>query len=105
MNPDVEMKLAGESGRGAKARAVLDSEIFQEAVAAVETDIVEKWKASPLRDTEGQLALRLKWQIMQQIKSYLKDVMETGKLADRQMSDERSLSQRARDSVAAFRRK
>lgn len=105
MNPDIEVKLAGESARGAKARAVMDSELFKEAVATVEADTLAKWKASPIRDTEGQLALRLKWQVLQEIKLHLADVMMTGKLADKQMDDERTLAQRARDGVSAFKRR
>jgi len=105
MNPDVQVKLAGESARGAKARAVLESELFMEAVATVEADTLAKWKASPIRDTDGQLALRLKWQVIQEIKGHLSDLMMTGKLAEKTLQDERTLAQRARDSVAAFTRR
>ena len=101
---DEESQLSEEMARGAKAKAILESGIYQEAVFIVEQDTMEKWKRSPIRDEEGQRFLRLKWQAIQEIKGYLKDVMETGKLASQTIEEKRSLSERTRAAVSAFRR-
>ena len=104
MTDEQEQQLIRESHRGAKAAQVLKSEIFVEAFAVVEADVLEKWKSSPVRDTEGQLALRLKWQVLQEVKKHIADAAMTGKLANAQLEHERSLAERARAAVKAFKR-
>jgi len=96
MTETEELKLRKELERAAKARAVLESELFQEAMAVIEADTLEKWKASPVRDAEGQLALRLKWQIIQEIRGHLADVMTSGKMASAQLDRELTLRERMR---------
>lgn len=108
LTSDQEHQLGRELDRASKARLVLENELFQEALGLIEADTLEKWKASPVRDTEGQLALRLKWQVIAEFKGVLTDAIETGKLAKRQLDQERSFKERARDiaagAVRAFRR-
>lgn len=99
-----EMQLIKETERAAKARAVLDAELFKEAVALIEQDTLEKWKTCPVRDVEGQTALRLKWQIIQEVKRHLADVMMTGKMAAIALAEKRSLVSRARAAAHEFRR-
>lgn len=101
---DQEQQLLKEASRGAMAKGVIENEVYREAMSIVESDILEKWKASPIRDTEGQLALRLKWQCLQEIKGYIKDVMETGKLAETVLEENRTLAQRARAALHQLRR-
>lgn len=102
MNADQELKLAAESGRGAKARSILTDDMFVEAMEVIEKDILDKWKSAPIRDTEGQLALRLKWQCLSELKKHLIDVMTTGKLAEAQLRYERTLAERAKAAMKAF---
>lgn len=94
MNNDQEIRLSQESGRGAKARALLEDSMLQEAFAIVEEDTMAKWKASPIRDTEGALALRLKFQCLQEIRKHLADVLMTGKMADEGLRVDRTLRER-----------
>lgn len=105
LTPDQEMQLGGELARASRARLVLENELFSEAVALIEADTLEKWKAAPVRDTEGQLALRLKWQVIQEFKGQFTEAVETGKLAQKTLEQERSLKERARDAVRAFSRR
>ena len=104
MNADQEQRLLNESGRGAHAARLLDDGLLKESVAAVEADILEKWKSSPVRDTEGQLALRLKWQCLQEIMGCIRDIALTGKMADQSLQAERTLRQRAHDAMKEFKR-
>lgn len=100
MNSDQEIRLSQESGRGAKARALLEDSMLQEAFTIVEEDTVSKWKSAPIRDTEGQLALRLKFQCLQEIRKHLSDVLMTGKMADEGLRVERTLKERMKAAAA-----
>lgn len=104
LTSDQEMQISRELDRASRARLVLENELFHEAIGLIEADTLEKWKASPVRDAEGQLALRLKWQVIQEFKGQFVDAIETGKLAQKTMEQERSFKERARDAVRAFRR-
>ena len=99
MTETQEQQLRKELDRGAKARAVLDSELFQEAVKVIEDDTLTKWKISPIRDVEGREALRLKWQVIQEIVTHLKDVMMTGKMASQELNRKLTLVERVKRSA------
>ena len=105
MNEAQEQQLIRESGRGAKASAWLSSEITRDVFAVLEADTLEKWKASPIRDDEGQRILRLKWQVLQEMKRHVEDIAQTGKMASQQLEHERSLVQKAGDAVRRFVRR
>lgn len=104
MSPDQEVQLTGESAKGARTNALLQSGEYRDAMAAVENAILEAWKTSPIRDVEGQTMLRLKLKCLHEVQSLLNDYVETGKLATIQLSHERGLKQRARDAMRAFSR-
>jgi hypothetical protein len=92
-----EEQLARETERGAKARAILDSPLYIEAMTLVEERTLEAWKTSPVRDSEGQLALRLRWQVIQEFKGHFADVLQTGKLAQEQLIAEAGVFERMRE--------
>lgn len=100
-----EQQLIRETGRGARASALLASDIYREAMQRVEAGIVDAWKASPIRDVEGQTYLRLMMKCLSDLQGHIKDAAETGKMAEVQLEHERSLAERARSAVSAFRRK
>lgn len=94
-----EQQLIRESARGGKANAWLQSEITREVFAVLEADTLEKWKASPIRDEEGQRILRLKWQVLQEMRKHVLDIATTGKMAEQQIEQERTMMQRAKDAA------
>lgn len=104
MNSDEEIKLAGESERGIKARAVLENVIYKEAFQMVEQGIIEAWKNAPIRDVEGQTNLKLMQKLLTDLRAYIEEAAETGKMAAITLEQERTLAQRARDSIREFRR-
>jgi hypothetical protein len=70
-----------EIERGRQAAALMESPIFQEALNALEAEIVQQWEQCPARDTEGKEAL---WQLMKTSKKFrglLEGYLNTGKLA------------------------
>ena len=80
------MYLQDDINRATKARLLLDDQLLQDALKAIETEVVEQWTACPARDTEGKEAL---WQLMktaQKFKAILTGHIETGKLASSQLA-------------------
>lgn len=96
MTEEQEQQLVREAGRGAKARAWLESEVTKEVFAVLEADTLEKWKTSPIRDDEGQKILRLKWQVLDEMKKHVADIAMTGKMAAQQLEHEKTLMQRVK---------
>lgn len=102
MNEAQEIKLIKESERGARARAIFEDSMVQEALAAMDAGIVEAWKKSPIRDGEGQMQLRLLAKLLHDFKSYFLDAMSTGKMANVQLEHERTLKERAKAAYKEF---
>ena len=48
-----EDKLQAAISRGARAEALLNNDLLQEAFARLEQDYIEAWRISPARDTDG----------------------------------------------------
>lgn len=80
------MDYQDDLNRATKARMLLEDQMLQDALKAIESEVVEQWTACPARDTEGKEAL---WQLMktaQKFRSILTGHIETGKLAASQMA-------------------
>lgn len=105
MNEAQEQQLIRESARGRRAKSWLESEITREVFAVLEADTLEKWKASPIRDEEGQRILRLKWQVLQEMKKHVTDLAYTGKMAEQTIEQERTLTERLKDAARGVFRK
>jgi len=43
--------------RGKDAQAILDSEVFKDAMGALKSSVLEQWKSCPIRDAQGQVLL------------------------------------------------
>jgi len=103
MTGEEEIKLVRESERGARAKRLIDDDLMKEAFGTVEDWIVNSWKESPIRDAEGQLGLRLMYQCLNRVRKHLEEVMATGKLANMQLEQERTIKSRMASAVRAFR--
>jgi hypothetical protein len=93
-----------DTERGAKARAVLESELVKEAFQKIEEGILSKWKEAPVRDVEGQTTLKLLHKVFSDFKGYFEEAVTTGQFAANALEHERTIAQRARDAVREFRR-
>lgn len=85
-----------EIARGQYATEALDNPLIGEALVAWEKEITEAWKTSPLRDVDGRERLRLMLEASRQFQAFLSRTMETGKLAEVQIEQQRTLMDRAR---------
>lgn len=76
-----DIDLMGQEARGHAAFSLLENELLQEALAAIEKEVMEQWIACPARDKEGKEAL---WQLIKtsrKFKDILTGYIETGKMA------------------------
>lgn len=82
------MNLYQESERGQRAAALLESEMFLEAVDAVRLGITEAWRSAPIRDAEGMHNLKLMDKLLNDLVGYIKTAADTGKMAEIQLEQE-----------------
>ena len=75
-----------EIQRGHRAKAILDDEIFAEAIQKVSAELDLEWMNSPVRDTEGREKIYMMKKMLNVLLVQLQSVMETGKLATKQIN-------------------
>ena len=80
------MDLEKEQQRGHRAKAILDDEIFVEAIQKVSGELDAEWMNSPVRDTEGREKIYMMKKMLNVLLVQLRSVMETGKLATKQIN-------------------
>tara|TARA_R100000995_G_scaffold48357_1_gene23152 strand:+ start:6460 stop:6720 length:261 start_codon:yes stop_codon:yes gene_type:complete len=81
-----EGKRREERDRGARAQAILKDPLVVEALETLEQQYIDAWKTSPNRDEEGRERIYLLMKSLEVFKGHLISVVETGKLADRELS-------------------
>lgn len=92
-------ELMAQQTRGQLSQSLLENELLNEALEAIEKEVMEQWIACPARDHEGKEAL---WQLIKtsrKFRSILEGYIETGKLASDQLrhfEEKRSLMARFR---------
>jgi hypothetical protein len=70
-----------QSNRADEAQYLLSNPLLQEALAAIDAEVVSQWEQCPARDKDGKEAL---WQLLKTSKKFqrlLTGYVETGKLA------------------------
>ncbi len=82
---------------GAKAKRLLDDEIYQTAFNGVRQAIHDKWAASPIRDVEGQNQLRLMLKLLGDLEANIVEIANTGTLSEIQIEQEKTLAKRAKE--------
>lgn len=88
-NPNLP-QLQQELHRARLAREVTDNPVYQEAFSSLKADLMRGWESSPARDTEGREHLWLAVNLLGRIERHLQQVMETGRMAELQLQQERS---------------
>ena len=80
------MDLDKEQQRGHRAKQILEDEIFVEAIQKVSAELDQEWINSPVRDTEGREKIYMMKKMLNVLLVQLQSVMETGKLASKQIN-------------------
>lgn len=76
-----------EISRGKEAHRIIDDDLFQEAFVDLKKIYMEEWENSPARDQEARESLWMAIKMLGAVKDHLTTIMETGKLADRQLEE------------------
>tara|TARA_R110001583_G_scaffold90336_1_gene232172 strand:- start:40 stop:285 length:246 start_codon:yes stop_codon:yes gene_type:complete len=74
-----------EIQRGQQAKRILEDPIYIEALQKVSQELDQEWINSPIRDTEGREKIYMMKKLLNVLHVQLKSVMETGKLATKQV--------------------
>lgn len=70
-----------EKRRGHHALALLEDELMAEAFTNIREELRHRWEQSPIEDSAGREKLYLSVQMLEKVQSYLRDVLQTGRLA------------------------
>lgn len=75
------MNLTQEVERGNHAARLINDPLLNDAFKVVEQAIHDQWAASPLRDVEGQMALRAMLNHLRDVRAVLDVAIADGKAA------------------------
>jgi len=84
---DDELQLQREMNRAAKASELFRNEIFEESFDILLDQYKAEWAATAPADTASRERLYYMSQAVDAIRAHLQSVMETGKMAERQMKE------------------
>lgn len=73
--------------RAARAEALQRDELLTEALAALDRDYVNAWRATHARDTDARERLWQACQVVAKVRDHLANVVNGGKLAQRELND------------------
>lgn len=93
------MSLEAELSKGLRAKQFIESEIYKDAFHKVRQGILDTWAESPIRDTEGQHELRLMLKLMDDINSNIVSMINTGKMAEKQIEQESKAKELAKKAL------
>lgn len=80
-------KAYEEITKGGEAEKILNNEVYKHAFTTVKNNIIEAMQSSPLSDDTTHNRLVIALQTLNQIERALTDIMQTGKMAKIQVSD------------------
>ena len=85
-------KLEAAIARGARAKALMESELLKEVFAQIESDYIAGWRHTSARDTDARERLWLAVQVLGLVKDHLVIVANDGKLAQAELDKLRDLA-------------
>lgn len=97
MSPEQELHRAGE------ARQMLNSTLWQEARADLESKLAQLRRTVPISSTEMHTRLILMEQVKEQFFGYFEQMAQTGRMAEIQMEQDRQQRTLIERGIAMFR--
>lgn len=79
---------------GNRAKEVLENPAFVAVFDDIENEVLETWKTSPARDSEGREKLYIYLHLLQKVKARLTSSLDTGKLAVMDLEHKKTLAER-----------
>jgi hypothetical protein len=89
-----EHKLIRDNSRALGAQALLDNDLFKEAIAEREKQLIEAWVATPARDTEARESLWHGVQANRKHMEYFQSLVNDGKLASAELKTLADIAER-----------
>ena len=86
MNEPNEVKMRREAQRGSQAETILNNELLTEAFATIEDAYFDAWKKSPSDAVASRERLWQAAAIIGLVRENLKEVIRTGKVAAKHLS-------------------
>jgi len=80
-----EHKLNADMARRARAEALLQDDLLQEAFARLEERYIEEWRVSQFRDTDARERLWQAVNILRKVRDHFAKIVRDGKLAQREI--------------------
>lgn len=85
------MSLEEERSRGINAQRIIEDELFQESFESVRAAVLHAWANTSMKETENREFLFLMLRAADQFKQGLVTMLETGRMAEIQLDDDKSL--------------
>jgi hypothetical protein len=82
-----EDKLQAAISRGARAQALLENQLLQDAFEKLEDDYIAAWKTWPVADAAGRERLWQAVNVLGKVRDHLARIVADGKLAQRELND------------------
>ena len=76
-----------EITKGKNAERILNDELFKKSFTYLRELYLSEWENSPARDKEARESLWVAIKMLGTVEGHLQTVMQTGKLANRQIED------------------
>ena len=90
MNKDEQGKLQQEVSQSNKARQLLDNPLFKEALNELKKLYAESLFNTGAKETETREKLWLAYNVVGKVEQHIKEILDTGKLAKKQLEDFRN---------------
>lgn len=74
-----------ERDRGTEAKLLLENDLLNGALDAIEAEVLRQWEECPARDAEGRETIWLLYKTTKKFRRLLTGYVETGKMAQENM--------------------
>jgi hypothetical protein len=81
-----EIQLQQDTNRAARAKALLDNELLQEAFKSLEESYINVWRVTKHDDELGREKLFLAVNVIGKVKEHLLSIIANGKLAQAELN-------------------
>jgi hypothetical protein len=82
-----EISLTRATERAARAQRLLEDELLKEALDTLDRDYTKAWRETAARDTDARERLWQACQVVAKVRDHLANVVNGGKLAQRELND------------------
>ena len=86
-----ENDLIREQNKGEQAKTILEDALFVESFEILKASYEKEMVQTSYKDSEARTAIWVAWHQLDKVKAHLTEIMNTGKLASKQLQDIKNL--------------